>query len=339
MIWNRAFYWLFFSVIDIVMDQIGFRFAILLSGATASGKSSLSVCLGDFFRSFSPHGFECVIVNADSMQIYEDLRILTARPCSSEMGDISHLLYGYVPASTFYSVGMWLDDIKNVLEDIWSRGAIPIITGGTGLYFHCLEHGLSTVPDIPASIRSYWRARGLEEGAESLYGILRDRDIGLASLTSRGDMQRITRGLEVLDATGRSLTDWWGDDCVSILSDVRYLRIVLCPPRAILRVRVSDRFSRMISLGAIEEVRAFLSLGIDPHHPLMKAYGVREIGSYLRGDMDLPAAISQSVMHTCRYIKRQETWFRNRMVDWNFFSDASQAHDFVACEWKRLLSY
>lgn len=284
--------------------------AVLIAGPTASGKSALAMALAE------KHGG--VIVNADSMQVYRDLRIITARPSSDDEARISHRLYGHVDAAENYSVGRWCQDAKAALDAAWSAGELPILVGGTGLYFKALTQGLSAVPPTPPEVRAAIRARCDTEGAAVLHAELVRRDPDAAARLKPGDRMRITRALEVLEATGRSLSDWHREGLPAVLDPHQAVKIFLGVERAELQRRIDARFDAMLAAGALEEVRALTVRGLDPILPAMKAHGVPWLRRHLAGEIGLDAAAEGAKADTRRYTKRQITWFRHQMPGWAF---------------------
>ena len=280
--------------------------AVLIAGPTASGKSRLAMEIAAQIGG--------VIVNADSMQVYSVLRILTARPGEADEAAVPHRLFGHVDPSSAYSVAQWVRDVREV--DTESRPCVFV--GGTGLYFRALTQGLSEMPDIPASIRDEWRGALREEGAEALHRQLKERDPIAAERLRPGDGQRIVRALEVFDVSGRSIIDWQGDRSVPIIDADRARKIVLQPDRDRLRANIDRRFDQMIEAGALDEVRDILAMELSPTLPAMKAIGVRELGDVLGGRSQLSAAIERAKAATRQYAKRQDTWFRNQLTpDWD----------------------
>ena len=276
--------------------------ALLIAGPTASGKSALALRLA-----CERSG---VIVNADAMQVYGELRILSARPSVAEEAEMPHRLYGHVPGRENYSVARWLADATAVLEAAWSEGLLPVVTGGTGLYFKALEQGLAEVPPIAPGIREKWRSF-----AGDLHVELARRDPHGAPRLKPNDRQRMIRALEVLEGTGKSLAHWQtAASRGAILADATVERIFLDVPRGDLYARAEARFDRMIAAGAVDEVRALL--GLDPALPMMKAIGVPELSAHLRGEVDLDKAVANAKTATRHYIKRQLTWWRGQMKNW-----------------------
>ena len=279
--------------------------AILITGPTASGKSALALRLAAETGG--------VVVNADSMQVYDTLRVLTARPSEEEMAGIPHRLYGYVPATSSHSTGEWLRDAAALLPQLREDGRMPIFVGGTGLYFKALTGGLSDMPAIQEEIRSGLRRRLKEEGAERLHAELARLDRAAADTLERTDGQRIVRALEVLQETGRSILDFQGKPGPVVVDPERALKIVALPDRATLHARINRRFEHMLDDGAVEEVRALLALHPAADVPAMKAIGVAQIAAMLDERMTPEAVIERGSALTRQYAKRQMTWFRNQM--------------------------
>lgn len=283
---------------------------ILIAGPTASGKSALSLNLA--------REFDGEIVNADSMQVYDCLQVLTARPSESEMEGIPHHLYGVVAPDDAFSAARWCADVLPVLQDILSRGKTPIIAGGTGLYFKALEEGLSHVPAIEPQIREEIRTLARQDG-QALYEQLKQEDPEMAARLKPGDRQRVARALEVLRSTGRSLLAWQAEKGVAPLSQLENLdgvaRIVLMPDRQWLYERCDRRFGLMMEQGALDEVKAVQHVPADL--PAMRALGVGALRAYLEEEITLDDAIIRAQTQTRQYAKRQMTWFRNQFDAWN----------------------
>lgn len=293
--------------------------AILIAGPTASGKSGLAARLAE------AHGG--TVVNADSMQVYAPLRILTARPVGPVEDAVEHRLYGHVAGDDPYSTGRWIADLRGVLNDLKARGKTAVIVGGTGLYFEALLGGLSSMPGVPRNIRQSLRARLAEEGAAVLHAELAMRDRETASSLRPADGQRIVRALEVLEATGRSIRSFQSRPGKALIDPVSARRILLAPDRAVLRDRIGARFDAMMTQGALDEVAALLRQKLDPAMPVMKAIGVRELAAHLGGEIDRETAIARAVAASRQYAKRQETWFRNRFSgDWLRYSSADSVN-------------
>ncbi|EHJ98495.1 MULTISPECIES: tRNA (adenosine(37)-N6)-dimethylallyltransferase MiaA [Rhizobium/Agrobacterium group] len=283
--------------------------AILITGPTASGKSALALRMAR-----ERNG---VVINADSMQVYDTLRVLTARPSEEEMAGVPHLLYGHVPASSSYSTGEWLRDISALLVDLCRQQRFPVIVGGTGLYFKALTGGLSDMPAIPDDIRERLRARLIEEGSTVLHAELSQCDPLMAQGLQPGDGQRIVRALEVMEATGKSIMEFQKASGPMIVDPDRAEKFVVLPERPVLHDRINRRFETMMESGAVEEVKALLALNLAPDATAMKAIGVSQIADMLAGGMSEAEVIEKSAAATRQYAKRQMTWFRNQMgPDW-----------------------
>ena len=282
--------------------------AVLIAGPTASGKSALAMALAE------RHGG--VVINADSMQVYRDLRIITARPSVADEARAPHRLYGHIDAAENYSVGRWCKDAGAALEEIRQAGQLPIFVGGTGLYFKALTQGLSAVPPTSLDIRAAVRARCDTEGAEALHAELARRDPAMADRLKPADRMRICRALEVLEATGRSLSDWHRDGMPAILDPDAATKIFLDVGREELGHRIEARFDAMLEAGALGEVRALAARGLDPMLPVMKAHGVPWLRRHLAGEIGLAEAAEGGKHDTRRYTKRQVTWFRHQMPGW-----------------------
>jgi len=282
--------------------------AVLIAGPTASGKSRLAVELA--------HRHGGVVVNADSMQVYAELRVLSARPDVMDEASAPHRLYGHVPAATRYSVGRWLQHVEPVLDEAKAEGRLAIIVGGTGLYFKALTEGLASVPPIPPELREALLARSEGEPSEALHRQLAEVDPEDSARIRPSDRSRILRALEVFEATGRPLEAWRQGATRPALSDMKVERYVIDPDRAFLHHLIAGRAEMMLNHGGVEEARALAALGLSPDLPAMKAIGVREIASHLRGDMSLEETLAAMCTETRRYAKRQMTWFRNQMKDW-----------------------
>ncbi|MBO0756847.1 MAG: tRNA (adenosine(37)-N6)-dimethylallyltransferase MiaA [Bradyrhizobiaceae bacterium] len=282
--------------------------AVLIAGPTASGKSALALTLAEALGG--------VIVNTDSMQVYRDLKVITARPTAEDESRAPHLLYGHVDASENYSVGRFLVDARSALAEAQRLGRMPIFVGGTGLYFKALTHGLAAVPAIAPEIRARVRGRVEAEGPTVLYEELLRRDPAMARRLQPGDRTRIARALEVVEATGRSLSEWHDDGMPALLKADRVVRLFLTSERATLNRRIDARFDAMLTGGALDEVRALCARHLDPLLPAMKAHGVPWLSRYLAGEITLALAVQRAKQDTRHYAKRQFTWFRHQLGDW-----------------------
>jgi tRNA dimethylallyltransferase len=282
---------------------------ILIAGPTASGKSGLALALAERIGG--------AVINADSMQVYRELRVLTARPSAKDEARAPHLLYGHVPGGDAYSAGRFAREAGYAIKEAQARGLVPIVTGGTGLYFKTLTEGLSPVPVIADDVRRYWRTEAEQRGSIALYAELARRDRVMASRLQPGDSQRITRALEVLDATGRSLAEWQklpGEPVIDTATPT--LRLVVMPERAEMHRRCDERFDAMMADGALDEARSLAALGLDPGLPIMRALGVRPLIQLDRGELSAEEAVRQAKAETRQFAKRQVTWLKGNMISW-----------------------
>jgi tRNA dimethylallyltransferase len=279
----------------------------LIAGPTASGKSALALRLAE------ATGGE--IVNADSMQLYRDLRLLTARPSPEETARAPHHLYGVADAAEAWSVGRWLRAATAVLAEIAARRRPAIVVGGTGLYFRALTRGLAEVPAIPADARAQSTALWDQGGEGAVRAALSAGDPEGAARIERGDRQRLIRALAVLQATGRPLGDWQGRT-TPVLAPDAWRGVVIAPERAALYARCDARLAVMLDAGALDEVAALTARGLDPDLPAMKAVGVRPLARHLAGQASRAEALAEAQQATRNYAKRQLTWFRNQTPDW-----------------------
>jgi len=282
--------------------------AVLIAGPTASGKSALALDLAE--------RLDGVIVNADSMQVYRDLRIITARPTLEEEARVPHRLFGFVDAAEDYSVGRWCRDVEKALKEIAAQGRLPILVGGTGLYFKALTTGLAAVPPIPADIRAGVRGRLQRDGAPVLHAELARLDPSTAQRLMVNDRSRISRALEVVLATGRPLSDWHRQGLPALVDPGKTAKIFLTCERKELVHRIEKRFAAMLEAGALDEVKRLAARKLDPLLPAMKAHGVPWLIRHLNGEISIEEAAAGAIMDTRRYTKRQVTWFRNQMKDW-----------------------
>lgn len=287
---------------------------VLIAGPTASGKSRLAADLAQRRGG--------IVVNADSMQVYRELAVITARPTEAEEAAATHRLYGHVSAATRYSVGDWLRDVDAVVAAAAGEDRPIVVIGGTGLYFKALTEGLAEVPPIPPEIRTGVREAARAAGAEALHARLASIDPDGARAIRPSDPARIIRALEVFEATGRTLGEWQrAAPARPVLDGEGTTRIVLAPDPILLRERISARAEAMVANGGLAEVAALRALELDPELPVMKAIGVGELSAHLRGDVSLEEAIAAVKTETRRYAKRQMTWFRGHMRDWHWVRD------------------
>jgi tRNA dimethylallyltransferase len=284
--------------------------AVLIAGPTASGKSALALALAQAAGG--------VVINTDSMQVYRDLRVLTARPTLEEEAHVRHRLYGHVDAAVNYSAGAWVADAADTLASVRGQGLRPIFVGGSGLYFKALTRGLSAVPPIPPEIRSDVRARLERDGVGALHDELMRRDPASAERLNPRDRSRIPRALEVVEATGRSLLDWHREGQPPLLSPGTFRGLFLAPERDALYARIDARFGAMLEAGALDEVAALAARRLDPLLPAMKAHGVPALIRHLRGEITLDEAADIGRADTRHYAKRQFTWFRHQLPEFEW---------------------
>ena len=295
--------------------------AILIAGPTTSGKSALALRVAGAIGG--------VVINADSMQVYRDLRIITARPSEADEVLVPHALYGTVDGATNHSVARWLDDAGGALRRAREAGLTPILVGGTGLYFKALTQGLSDIPQVPDAVRASLRAWAASRSTEALHGELERRDPLSSRKLRPTDQQRVLRALEVHVATGESLASYQSRRSPPLLDAGCYVGITLAIERATLRERVDRRFEAMVRGGALAEVQRLHERAIDPASPIMRAHGVPPLILYLEGHIDLATAISAGQADTRRYIKRQHTFFRHQLPDFTPVAP-SEAEDAIA---------
>jgi len=284
--------------------------AVLIAGPTASGKSALALELA--------LGAGGTVINADSMQVYRDLRIITARPTHGEEARVPHRLYGHVDAAVNFSAGAWVSDAATALEEAKALGRLPVFVGGTGLYFKALTAGLSVVPPIPAEVREDVRARLERNGVEALHAELARRDPRAAERLNLRDRTRIARALEVIEATGRSLLEWHHEGQPPLLPKDSFRAVFLAPEREELYARIDARFDAMLGAGAMKEVERLAARQLDPLLPAMKAHGVPALIRHLRGELSLEEAATIGRADTRHYAKRQFTWFRHQLPEFEW---------------------
>jgi len=283
--------------------------AIFLMGPTASGKTAFALELAQEFGG--------VIINADSMQVYAELRVITNRPAPEDEAAAPHRLYGFRPASEAYSTALWLKDLALALNEAAAERKLPVIVGGTGLYFKALTEGLSQIPAIPPGVRQYYRLAAQERGSPALHGELARRDPNTAYRLRPSDSQRIVRALEVLEATGKPLVEWQAEREPPLLPLSQTYPISLAIERSELYRRCDERFEAMIENGAIEEARSIEALALSPALPSMRAVGLRQLLSYLCGELSLEDAAEAAKTATRNYAKRQLSWANSNFMSWN----------------------
>lgn len=292
-------------------------------GPTASGKSALGLALAERI------GGE--IINADSMQVYRDFRVLTARPSLEEEAQAPHHLYGHVDAAERYSTGRWLADALAAITDIRARNKTPILVGGTGLYFKALTQGLAEMPDIDPELRAALQERAASGGAPALHAELATLDPQTAARLEPNDAPRIIRALEVIETTGESITSFQANTKPALAPN-EWRGLALTPDREALYTGINTRFEKMLEQGALDEVRAFDARNLDSTLPAIKAHGAPALGAYLRGEISLAAATEIGQRDTRRYAKRQFTWMANQMPDWPRIPATALAERVAAAE-------
>ncbi len=287
------------------MQGKGSNKLLVIAGPTASGKSGLALRLAE--------KLDAVIVNADSMQVYQAVPILTAQPSAADQARIDHRLYGVIAPQESCSAGRWRALAAAACEQIWSEGRLPLLVGGTGLYLRSLLDGLSPIPEIPLAIRTESRALFAALGNQAFHQRLTERDPVMAGRLDANNSQRLMRAWEVLQATGRSLADWQSDPREGGLQAASFV-ISMIPPRDQLYLACDMRLAAMLARGALDEVAALLALDLDPALPVMKALGVADLTAYLHGVVSLEAALAAAQQTTRNYAKRQLTWFRHQLI-------------------------
>ncbi|MEQ8247929.1 MAG: tRNA (adenosine(37)-N6)-dimethylallyltransferase MiaA [Alphaproteobacteria bacterium] len=300
---------------------------VLLTGPTASGKSALAL---EFASRLERMG-GATIINADSMQVYRELRILTARPSPAEEEAAPHRLYGTLPAAQPWSVAAFRTDAQREIAAAKSAGRTAIVVGGTGLYFRALVDGLAPIPDTPADIREDARSMMARIGPTSFHAALAARDPESAAALGGGDSQRLVRAWEVLVATGRSIASWQRDPPQGGLGGAIVCGVLEVPRETLYR-RIDARFVEMFDGGGLDEVQALIDLGGSPDVPARRAVGVREMTGYLAGDLNRTRAIELGQQATRRLAKRQLTWNRNQITSWVRIQQDSETsiNDFFA---------
>jgi tRNA dimethylallyltransferase len=280
---------------------------IVIAGPTASGKSAAALDVAE--------EFDGALINADSMQVYRELRILTARPGFPATARVPHLLYGCLSAAESCSVGKWLGMADRAIHEVRAMGRLPVIVGGTGLYIKALLEGLVPVPTVPDRVRLRARELHADIGAERFHERLAEIDPQAAARIRPTDTQRSIRAYEVARGTGRPLSDWQRDKGPGSPVSGRFANVILMPPRETLYAAVDARFQAMVDEGALEEVQALRQLRLDPDCPAMKAVGVRELAAHIHGETTLEKALESAQRATRHYAKRQFTWLRHQAAD------------------------
>jgi tRNA dimethylallyltransferase len=294
--------------------------AILIAGPTASGKSALAVEVAKRLGG--------AVVNADSMQVYADLFVLSARPSLAEQEGVPHLLFGHVDGAVNYSVGRWLEDARRVAAELREAGRIPVFTGGTGMYFKALTRGLSDIPAVPEDVRARVRMEAEGLPPQALHDRLARIDPVMADRLRPSDPQRLLRALEVFEATGKSLATFQGARTAAVYAPADCVSLFLAPERALVYERIDRRFMAMMAGGALEEVRRLAARRLDPRLPVMRAHGVPGLIDYLEGRCPLQAAIERGKADTRHYAKRQFTFVRHQLPEFGW-CDTDTALDLV----------
>ena len=279
--------------------------AILVAGPTASGKSAAALALAERLGG--------VVINADSMQVYRELRIVTARPEDTDLARAPHALYGVRPAAEAGTVAWWRGAALAEMAAARDAGLVPILCGGTGMYFAARTEGLAAIPPVPDTARAEARRLLAEEGPAALHARLAALDPATAATLRPTDSQRLARAFEVVTGTGKGLRAWQ-DEGGTGPAPWRFAGLLLDPPRPALRAAIAARWQAMLAAGAVEEVRALGALGLDPALPAMRAHGVPELLAHLAGTLTLEEASARAVLHTGQYTKRQATWFRHHAL-------------------------
>ncbi|MSP48533.1 MAG: tRNA (adenosine(37)-N6)-dimethylallyltransferase MiaA [Alphaproteobacteria bacterium] len=278
---------------------------VLLAGPTASGKSALALDLA--------RRFDGIVINADAMQVYREMPVLTARPDAAAEALVPHRLYGFLSAAEACSAGRWRPLAVAEIRAAQDSGRLPIVVGGTGLYLKALTDGLSPVPSVPGTVRAAVRARLETVGAEAFHAELASRDPVMAGRLRPSDRQRLARAVEVLEATGTSLAGWQGRAAAD--EGFRFRTLLLAPPRDVLHAACDARFRAMVVSGALDEARAMRRLALDPALPATRVLGLRELTRHLEGGISLEEATTLAQAATRQYAKRQITWFRNQLAN------------------------
>jgi tRNA dimethylallyltransferase len=275
---------------------------VVIAGPTASGKSAAALAVAEEFGG--------VVINADSMQVYRDLPVLTAQPAPEDMARVPHRLYGVLAAEDRCTVARWRDMAQAEIDAARDGGRVPVVVGGTGMYLKALMQGLAPVPDVPPEIRAEAAERHAALGAAAFHAELATRDPEMAARLAPGDTQRVKRAYEVVVATGRSLASF---QVHTAAADATFATVLLMPPREVLTAACAARCAAMIEAGAMEEVAALLARRLPPDLPAMKAVGVRELARHLGGELTREDALALFLQATRQYAKRQYTWFRHQL--------------------------
>ncbi len=298
---------------------MGANQVIILMGPTASGKSGLAMDVAQQLGG--------TIINADSMQVYRDLRIITARPDDAAMANVPHRLYGVLDAAVPCQVAMWVEMAEGEIREAWNTGRVPILVGGTGMYIKALMYGIADIPPVDVSIRAMVRHKLEDEGNEAFHDYLTEIDPVMGRRLKPGDTQRMLRAAEVVEQTGISLSEWQKKPMTVPLPKAEFTSYAVDLAREGVYARIDARFAEMVEAGAIEEVAELKARGLPAHLPVMRAHGVPELMAYLDGEMSLDEAVSQAQTNTRRYAKRQWTWLRHQMPGISWIHSAEELLD------------
>lgn len=279
------------------------RKVLVVAGPTASGKSAAALAVA--------RARPATVINADALQVYRDLAILSARPTAGETGDVPHRLYGVLDGADPCSAGRWRDMALAEIAAAHEAGRLPVLVGGTGMYLKALIEGIAPTPAVPSAIRDDVRARLVRDGVPALHAQLAALDPAMAARLGPADAQRVSRALEVRLATGRSLAEFQAQGAAP--EGIVFVVLKLLPPADVARPIIAARCRAMFEAGALDEVRALVARGLDPALPVMKAVGVPELAAHLRGECDREAALERFIIATRQYAKRQRTWFRHQL--------------------------
>ena len=293
---------------------------LILAGPTASGKTRLALDIAERIQG--------IIINADSIQIYKELQILSSRPTIEQQMRASHQLYGILSVHERCSAGRWLSLVKPAIEKSWESQKIPLITGGTGLYIKVLLDGISAIPDIPSNLINDLQKRLSLIGAKAFREELAKKDPNAASRILPNDSQRLVRAASVIASTGQSLEYWWSKKVQIPAINARFLTIVLYPPRELLYSNIEARFDEMILQGAVDEAAEFSRLSVDPALPAARAVGLKELLRYINHELDLSCSIKKAKQATRNLAKRQLTWAKNN-INANFFVCEQYSEDLI----------
>ena len=308
------------SNITTLLTQVS---AILIAGPTASGKSALALRLA--------RALGGVVINADSMQVYRDLRVLTARPDREDEAKVPHWLFGHIDGAVNFSAWLWLANASAALNETTRERRLPVFVGGTGLYFKALTQGMSAIPPVPKDVRAQVRSRAAGVPAADLHASLMRRDPATAARLRPSDPQRILRALEVFEATGKSLVSFHAMRTPAILDAKDVFAVFLATEREALKARIAARFEAMLEAGALHEAAVLRERRLDPALPVMRAHGVPHLIAHLNGEISFAEAALRAKLDTCRYAKRQLTFARHQLASFRWLT-AQEAETLALAE-------